>query len=221
MPCWEKEVEEAVEEGIVLNLYWAPKQILHQDGKVTGIEFVRSKTVVGEDGRTHLSVDYEATQVVDCEAVIIAIGQAPDISFLSKDSQLERSLWGSLEVQENNLATNISGIFAGGDFISGPSTVIEAIASGRRAAVAIDKYLQGDKDRVQIVDEKTSMPEDTGLALDEETDQEMPRVRIELEKVEERVGDFREVEKGFSGQEAVRESNRCLRCDLERERMSI
>ena len=86
---------------------------------------------------------------------------------------------------------------------------------------AIDKYLQGDKDRVQIVDEKTSMPEDTGLALDEETDQEMPRIRIELEEVEERVSDFREVEKGFSGQEAIRESKRCLRCDLERERMSI
>ncbi len=221
MPSWEKEVEEAVEEGIVLNLYWAPKQILHQDGKVTGIEFVRSKTVVGEDGRTHLSVDYEATQVVDCEAVIIAVGQAPDISFLSKDSQLERSLWGSLEVQENNLATNISGIFAGGDFISGPSTVIEAIASGRRAAVAIDKYLQGDKDRVRIVDEKTSMPEDTGLALDDETDQEMPRIGIELEEAEERISDFREVEKGFSGQEALSEAKRCLRCDLERERMSI
>ena len=220
MPSLEKDVEEAVEEGIVLNFYWAPKQILHQDGKVTGIEFVRSKTVIGEDGRTHLSLDSESTQVVDCETVIISIGQAPDISFLSKDSQLERSLWGSLEVEENNLATNISGIFAGGDFITGPSTVIEAIASGRRASVAIDKHLQGDKDRVRIVDEKTSTPEDTGLALDEETAEEIPRIRIELEKVEERVSDFREVEKGFSSQEALHEAKRCLRCDLERERMS-
>jgi len=215
MPAWEKDIEEAIEEGIVINPLWAPKQIIHHGGSITGIEFMRSMTVFDEEGHSSLSVNEEVTQMVEAETIIISIGQAPDISFLSKDSQLERALWGSLVVDENSLATNIPGVFAGGDFTTGPSIVINAIASGRRAALAIDKYLKGEKGRVEIVDEKTAMKEDIGLALDEETEEERPRIKIQLEKPEERVRDFREVEKAFAEDEAHREAMRCLRCDLE------
>ncbi len=218
MPAWEKDIDEAVEEGIVINPLWAPKQIIHEDGKITGIEFIRSRTVLDEDGQSHLSVDEEVTQAVEAESIIISIGQAPDISFLSKDSQLERALWGSLVVDENSLATNIPGVFAGGDFTTGPSIVINAIASGRRAALAVDKYLKGEKGRVEIVDEKTSMVEDIGLALDDESTEEKPRIEVQLEKPEERVRDFREVETGFTLEEAHLEAMRCLRCDLEKDR---
>jgi NADH-quinone oxidoreductase subunit F len=215
MPAWEKDIEEAIEEGIVINPLWAPNQIIHHGGTITGIEFMRSMTVFDEEGHSSLSVNEEVTQMVGAETIIISIGQAPDISFLSKDSQLERALWGSLVVNENTLSTNISGVFAGGDFTTGPSIVINAIASGRRAALAIDKYLKGEKGRVEIVDEKTAMKEDIGLALDEETEGEKPRIKIQLEKPEERVRDFREVEKGFTKEEAYLEAMRCLRCDLE------
>jgi len=242
MPAWEKDIEEAIEEGVVINPLWAPKRIIHEGreavplprsltalfksdertiptgGNITGIEFVRSKTVFSENGRSYFSVDEKVTQVVDAEAVIISIGQAPDASFISEDSQLERNLWGSLVVDENSLSTNIQGVFAGGDFTTGPSIVINAIASGRRAALAIDKYLRKEKGRVEIVDEKTSMVEDIGLALDEETTEEKPRIEIQLEKPEERIRDFREVEKGFRQEEAHREAMRCLRCDLEKDR---
>jgi len=215
MPAWEKDIEEAIEEGIVINPLWAPKQIRHQGGKVTGIEFMRSMTVFDQEGRSSLSVDEKVTQMVEADTIIISIGQAPDISFLSKDSQLERALWGSLVVDENSLSTNIPGVFAGGDFTTGPSIVINAIASGRRAALAIDKYLKGERGRIEIADEKTAMKEDIGLALDEEAAEERPRIKIELEKPEERIKDFREVEKGFTEEEAHREAIRCLRCDLE------
>jgi NADH-quinone oxidoreductase subunit F len=215
MPAWEKEIEEAIEEGIVINPLWAPKRIIHQGGKVTGIEVMRSKTVFDPDGRSHLSVDEESTQVVEVDTIIGAIGQAVDSSFLSKDSQLERSLWGSLVVDENTLATTIQGIFAGGDFITGPSTVIEAIASGRRAALAIDRYLSGIKGRLRILDEKSSMPVEDRLAFAEETLEEKPRIEVELEDAEQRKKDFREVEKGFTEADARREATRCLRCDLE------
>jgi NADH-quinone oxidoreductase subunit F len=219
MPAWEKDIEEAIDEGIGLNLHWAPKRVLQQHGKVTGMEFVRSQTIYDDDGRARISVDEDAIQVVDTDVVIMSIGQAPDASFLSKDSQIERSLWGSLEVDQNTLATNIQGIFSGGDFITGPSTVIRAIASGRRAAIAINKYLQGDSSRIEIIDEKTAMESNAGLALDDETAKDQPRVKIEFEKPEDRVKDFREVEKGYSGaKEAHREAQRCLRCDLENER---
>jgi NADH-quinone oxidoreductase subunit F len=219
MPAWEKDIEEAIEEGVVINPLWAPKQILHKAGKVTGIELVRSKTVFDEDGRSFLSVDEDSTQMVEAGSIVISIGQAPDISFLSKDSQLERALWGSLAVDENSLATNISGIFAGGDFTTGPSTVIKAIASGRRAALAVDRYLQGEKGRLKITDKKSLKQEDIGLALDgEEEEEERQRASLELENAEERVRDFREVERGFNEDQAQYEAMRCLRCDLERDR---
>jgi len=122
---------------------------------------------------------------------------------------------GSLAVDENSLATNIPGVFAGGDFTVGPTYVIRAISSGRRAAIAIDKYLKGEKGRIEIVDEKTELKEDEGLALDEETTEEKPRIKTQFEDPEERVTDFREVEKGFTKEEAHMEAVRCLRCDLE------
>ena len=218
MPAWEKEVGEAIEEGIVINPSWGPQRILYENGKVTGIEFVHCVSVFDDEGRFNPKFDESSTQTVAADNVIVSIGQAPDISFLSKDSQLERALWGALVVDENTLSTNIPGIFAGGDFTTGPTYVIRAIASGRRAAIAIDKHLQGDKGRVQIVDEKTAMQQDLGLALEEETTEEKPRVPIELENPEDRVKDFREVERGFTEEQARQEAVRCLRCDLEREK---
>jgi NADH-quinone oxidoreductase subunit F len=217
MPAWEKEVGEATEEGIVINPSWGPKRITHQGGRVNGIEFVRCVSVFDDEGRFNPSFDEESSQVVEAETIIISIGQAPDISFLSEDSQLERALWGTLAVDENTLSTNMPGVFAGGDFTTGPTFVIRAIGSGRRAALAIDQYLRGDEGRVVIRDEKTAMKEDLRLALEEETLEERPRIGVELEEPQERVRDFREVEKGFTEEEAKRESVRCLRCDLEGE----
>ncbi len=218
MLAWEKEVREAIDEGIVINPSWGPRQIIHKDGRVAGIEFVKCISVFDEEGRFNPIFDDEFTQAVETHNIIISIGQAPDMSFLTKDGQLERALWGALVVDENTLSTNIPGIFAGGDFTTGPTYVIRAIASGRRAAIAIERYLQGETGRIKIIDEKTETVEDAGLALDEETTEEKPRIEIQLEKPEERVRDFREVEKGFTREEAHREAMRCLRCDLEKDR---
>jgi NADH-quinone oxidoreductase subunit F len=127
------------------------------------------------------------------------------------------ALWrGSLKVDENTLSTNVPGVFAGGDFTTGPTFVIRAIASGRRAALAINRYLQGEKGRLTIVDEKSHLHPDRGLALEEESADEKPRAKLGVERPEERTRDFREVEKGFSEEEAWYEARRCLRCDLEK-----
>lgn len=216
MPAWEKDIEEAVEEGVVINPFWSPGKILHAGGKVTGIEFFGSKAVLEPDGTSRIQVKKDRVLRVDADTIIISIGQAPDSSFISEESQLERSLWGSLEVDGNTLQTNVDGIFAGGDYITGPTTVISAIASGRRAAIAIDKYLLGVKGPIKIRDEKTQLREDAGLALDEETTEVRLRIPIQFENPATRTKDFREVEKGFNEEQARREAGRCLRCDLER-----
>ncbi len=222
MPAWEKDIGEAIDEGIVINPSWSPKQILYKDGKVTGVEFIRCVAVFDDEGSFNPTCDEGITQLVEADNILISIGQAQDMSFLSEDSQLERALWGTLVVNENTLSTNIPGVFAGGDFTTGPTYVIRAIASGRRAAIAIDKYLHEDKSPVEIPDEKSDFHEDAGLALEKETTEEEPRIRIELEDAEERIKDFREVEKGFAAEkEAHFEAGRCLRCDLEKERSEI
>ncbi len=219
MPAWEKEIEETVEEGIIINPSWMPSHIEHEDGKVKGIGFTRCISVFNQEGNFSPECDFTESQFVDADNIIISIGQAPDMSFLPEDTQLERALWGSLAVDENTLSTNVPGVFAGGDFTTGPTFVIRAIASGRRAALAIDKYLAGDTSKIRIRDEKSRFVQDTGLALDEEeTTEDKPRIYIEMEDAEERVCDFREVERGFNAREAHLEARRCLRCDLEKER---
>lgn len=218
MPAWGKEVDEALEEGILIHPMWAPNRIIQADGVLKGVEFAKSRTVFNDDGTSRLSVDKSNTRIVDAEALIISVGQAPDSSFLTKDSLIERNLWGSLNVDRNTLSTNISGIFAGGDFTTGPSTVIEAIASGRRAAIAIENYLKGSVARIAIRDEKTCLHETTGLALDGEVGENAPRIRAHCESPRLRRQDFREVESGFTESQAVAEAMRCLRCDLEKER---
>ena len=156
---------------------------------------------------------------VEADTVIAAVGQAPDLSFLPPDSALERTRWETLVVDSNTLATNIPGIFAGGDFATGPGMIIDAIAAGRRGAIAIDKYLKGDTSRVVIYDLKTTgvgevITGETALG-EEEAWEAKPRLEIPRLPTQERKLSFKEIELGFSEEQAREEARRCLRCDLE------
>jgi NADH-quinone oxidoreductase subunit F len=221
MPAWAQDVDEAIDEGIVINSEASPSRITHQDGHVTGVEFTHCICVFDDEGCFNPTCDLDDTRFVDADNVIISIGQAADMSFLDADSKLERALWGTLVVDTNTLATNVPGVFAGGDFTTGPTFVIRAISSGRRAAIAINKYLTGDESPVYIPDEKSTRHTTTGLALDEESTEDQPRVEVGLEDAGQRITDFREVEKGFTEEEGRREAKRCLRCDLEKEENGV
>jgi len=217
MPAWEKDIEEALEEGVIINPSWGPVKLLYKNGHVTGVRFKKCVSVFDLDGKFNPAFDTKNILDVPAENVIISIGQAPDVSFLTKDSQLERAVWGSLKIDKNTLTTSVPGVFAGGDFTSGPTFVIKAIASGRRAAIAIHEYLSGRDGPIRISDIKTKLAEKTGLALEQEIQNDVPRVVTEMESAEKRVSDFREVERGFSESQVRQEALRCLRCDLEKE----
>ena len=216
MPAWDKEVAEALAEGVLLENSWGPRQVLIEDGKVAGLEVVRCLSVFDQEGDFKPRFDPDQVRKLDCDSLIISIGQAVDLSFLSEEEGLERAVWGTLKVDPNRLATNLPGVFAGGDFTTGPTFVIRAIASGRRAALAIDKYLRGDSGKVLMTDQKTRLARaGSGLAREQE---EVPLTgRLEPGQVPpgERVRDFREVEQGYSEAQAREEARRCLRCDLE------
>ena len=153
---------------------------------------------------------------VEADNVIGAVGQAPDLSFMPADSALERTRWETLVVDSNTLSTNVSGVFAGGDFVTGPGMVIDAIAAGRRAAIAVHKYLKGDTSRVEIYDLKAGVVGELPAQEIEETWEVQPRLRVSLLPAQERKASFAEVELGFSEERAKQEAKRCLRCDLER-----
>jgi NADPH-dependent glutamate synthase beta subunit-like oxidoreductase len=151
---------------------------------------------------------------VPADTVIAAIGQSPDLSFLPPDSRLERTQWETLKIDPVDLSSNLPNIFAGGDFVTGPGMVIDAIAGGMRGAIAIDKYFRRDKSRVVLQDSKAESPVEAAERKEENWETK-PRSEMPALPSEERKNNFNEIDLGFSEAKAREEAGRCLRCDLE------
>ncbi len=224
MPVTEVEYDETLAEGVQVSFLVSPTRIVSNDWKVTGLQCVRMKLGEADAGGRRRPIPISGSEfLAPAETVIAAVGQAPDLSFLPPGSALERTRWERLAVDENRLVTNVPGIFAGGDFVSGPGMVIEAIAAGRRGAIAIDKYLRGDTSRVEMYDLKPSvMSPVTARNVGEEAasaeETWEPQLRPETPHLplQERKGSFKEIELSFSEEKARQEAKRCLRCDLEK-----
>jgi len=218
MPVTEVEYDQAIDEGVKVNFLVSPTRIVSRDWEIQGLNCIRmSLGELDQSGRRRPVPITGSEFTVEVDTVIAAVGQAPDLSFLPPDSALERTRWETLVVDSNTLATNIEGVFAGGDFVTGPGMVIEAIAAGRRAAIAINKYLQGDTTRVEMYDMKSDIAEE--LPPEPETDElweAQPRVDVPMLPVSERKKNFEEIEMNFSEERAIEASKRCLRCDLEK-----
>jgi len=218
MPVTEVEFDEAVFEGINVHFLVGPTRIVSEKGKVTGLQCIQMKLgEPDESGRRRPVPMPESEFFSEADTVIAAVGQAADLSFLSPDSALERSRWERLAVDSNSLSTNVPGIFAGGDFVFGPGMIIDAIAGGRRAALAIDKYLRGDKARVQMYDTKQPgvIEAEKPVTEEERTWEAAFRPEMPLLPIEDRKRSFKETELGLSEEKAIYEAKRCLRCDLE------
>jgi NADPH-dependent glutamate synthase beta subunit-like oxidoreductase len=219
MPVTEVEYDETLAEGVQVSFLVSPTRIVSNDWKVTGLQCVRMKLGEPDTGGRRRPIPISGSEFfAPAETVIAAVGQAPDLSFLPPGSALERTRWERLAVDENRLATNVPGVFAGGDFVAGPGMVIEAIAAGRRGAIAIDKYLQGDASRVEMYDLKPSVIEEERSKKEEEEETWEPQFRPETPHLplQERKGSFKEIELSFSEEKARQEAKRCLRCDLEK-----
>jgi NADPH-dependent glutamate synthase beta subunit-like oxidoreductase len=217
MPVTEVEYDETLAEGVQINFLVSPTRIVSNDWKVNGLQCVHMR--LGEpdaSGRRRPILVPGSEFFAPADTVIAAVGQAPDLSFLPPDSALERTRWERLAVDENRLVTNVPGVFAGGDFVSGPGMVIEAIAAGRRGAVAIDKYLRGDTSRVEIYDLKPSIIEEEISKEEEESWEPQFRPETPHLPLHERKGSFKEIELGFPEEKVIQEAKRCLRCDLEK-----
>ncbi len=210
MPAYEEEIEEALLEGVELHELMAPNRVIGKDGVVCGIEMTRMRLGEPDDSGRRRPVPIEGSEyVIDCDMVLPAIGQSASIE---PAEGLEVSPWRTVVTDAVTMATSADGIFSGGDVLNGGSTVIEAIADGQRAAMAIDNYLGG----------AGVLPPDVSMSLFRASDEELEKAtKMHHEPVlpvEERLGDFREVVSGFEHAGACAEACRCLRCDLEKTR---
>jgi NADH-quinone oxidoreductase subunit F len=206
MPASPEEVSEALAEGVKIDFLTAPTRIAKANGSVK-LDCVRMRLgSVDGSGRRRPEPIPGSEFSLDLDRVISAIGEQPE---MPAGFGLPQSQWKTLLADPETLMTARTGVFAGGDVVSGPASVIETIAAGRQAASSIDKYLGGDG----LIDELLISPEEgTPFALEEG---ERHRVPTRTRPISERLGGFREVELGYSAEEAQAEAHRCLMCDLE------
>lgn len=214
MPAFKWEIESAEKEGVRMHPSLAPQQFTAKGGsKVGGINFKRvTSTYLDSEGRIHwtLTEGSGSDYAVDADAVIVAIGQAPDMSGILGES-LDTGKTGGLAVNQPTLQTNVPGIFAAGDISASGGTISEAMAAGRRAATSIDQYLSGKpiaevKESREII---TIEPEQVPGYFTRKESWEMPKL---LPK--QAIKAFREVDVGYTGWQAVEEAGRCLNCRM-------
>jgi NADH-quinone oxidoreductase subunit F len=216
MPAFKEEIDSAIEEGIDIQFLTAPTKILAEKGKVKGIECVRMKLgEVDESGRRRPIPIAGSEFITDLDTLIPAIGEFPDLFFLRKKSEIEVTKRGTLVVDPETLVTSREGVFAGGDVVTGPATVVEAIAHGKLAAEFIEKYLKGEPLRREYQVTKPSLYVEPIELTEEEIAEADKRAKMPRLHPEERVTNFEEVELGLKEEKAKKEARRCLRCDLE------
>ncbi len=143
MPAALEEIEEAETEGIIMHPGLGPKRMIGRDGKVVALETLKTKWVFDENRRFNPAF-YEGSETqLECDTIIMAVGQAPKLDFLKPEDGVELSPRGLIAVNPQTLMTSANGIFAGGDCVFGPRLIIDSVADGKRAAVGIDEFLRG------------------------------------------------------------------------------
>jgi len=211
MPVDPRELEQVEEEGIEVHFLTQPTRVLSRDGiRVSGVQCIRNRLGEPEKDGRRRPIPIEGTEFdIDIDLLIPAVSQSPDISFLPEEIGLEISKWDRLSVNPETFETNVHGIFAGGDFVTGPMDVIRVIADGRKTALSIHTYLSGEEFEKKPV-HFTAVSE---VKIDPDLEK-IPRQKIETIPIQERKSVDKEVELGFSKEVAVKEALRCLQCHI-------
>ena len=215
MPASDWEIDEAEEEGVDLHFLAAPVRILGSEGRVTGIECIQM--VLGApdaSGRCRPEPVPGSEFVIPADAVVAAIGQHPDSSYLRDEPSVRTERNGTIAVELETMGTDMAGVYAAGDCVSGAVTAVEGIAGGRKAALSIHAYLTGQArpevdHRFDIsrgkLEQLSGRPEFT--RLDRKSRARMPKIALR-----ERLAGFQEMELGFTEEAAQQEARRCLEC---------
>jgi len=217
MPAFEEEIEAADQEGIKIQTLISPIKVLTKNGVFSGLECIRNELGETDSSGRRRPVPLEDTEfTINLDTLIVAISEDSGVDCIGpvRSSKIEITDWNTVKVQKNTLLTSREGVFAAGDVVSGPNTVIDAIAAGKKAVTMIDHYIKGE-----ILEQpaELKLPEVYIEPLDAEVEETLQAGRVETPRasIEWRKRNFAEVEVSLSGKEAICEANRCLRCDLE------
>jgi NADH-quinone oxidoreductase subunit F len=206
MPASAEEIKEALEEGVQIYFLAAPSRIFSRNGRVE-LESIRMELgAMDSSGRRRPEPIKGSEFAMSFDTIIAAIGQRPEIPH---QFNLATGRGNAIQVDPDTLVTSREGVFAGGDAVTGPASVIEAIAAGRQVAISIDKYLGGSGD----IDETLAPPEKAMTPLEEAEEKRRPEMPTLPDK--KRLSGFDQVELGYTDEMAIEEAQRCLRCDLE------
>jgi len=210
MPAFSEEVGHAEEEGVTVDFLVGPSTLLHEEGRLVGVECVRMRLGKRDaSGRRQPRPVRSSAISIPCDALIPAIGQEFDPSFLGMNRTLSMSRDHLLAVDHDTLATSQKGVFAGGDAVTGPATVVEAIAAGHHAARTIDRYIQGlplqsSSDSPRLHPKELTLDAPPAPVRRREKGVQIPP--------SERRNTFDEFDQGLTEAQAVAEAERCIRC---------
>lgn len=210
MPASNEEIEDAREEGILIDFLVAPKEVVEENGKVSGIKCIKMELGEPDDSGRRRPVPVEGSDyTIDADYIIPAIGQRTDTSFNDDSSGITINRWDQIEVDPITFETDKKGIFAGGDAQTGASIAINAVAAGNEAGISILRYLNGEdlkqgREPVEFAQKDfNKIPEKI---------KPVPRQIMNKISMEKRLNSFDEVEVGFSEDQALTEANKCLNC---------
>jgi NADPH-dependent glutamate synthase beta subunit-like oxidoreductase/ferredoxin len=213
---WEK--EDAMHEGIPILNYLMPKSFTHADGRLIGVTFEKVAARYGASGERRLVPAGEPDIHIECDDVLVAIGQENAFPWIERDLGLEFDRAGLPKVDQKTMQSSLPNVFFGGDAAFGPKNIIWAVAHGHEAAISIDRYCRGEAlnkrppPMVNLVSQKMGIHEwsyDNEISLDR-------RYKVPLRDQKVALSDIKaEVELGFDQARAYAETQRCLNCDVE------
>ncbi|MDD3168246.1 MAG: FAD binding domain-containing protein [Eubacteriales bacterium] len=205
MPAIKDDVEQALAENIELKTSWAPNRVIVSKGKVAGLEVVKSATVYNEgSGRFEPKSDPSDKDIIAADCIILAVGQQIDLSYIEKELGISGK---AIEVHPETKQTSVTGLYAGGDAVTGPATVIEAAAAGRKAAEAINRFVNGTgKKEVESNAQTCSLSGFDPSCLKPSKRIEMPELPVEERTME------KEDTLGLSPEQVKKEAKRCFHC---------
>ncbi len=211
LPASPWEVAEAKAEGIEILHRWGVKQIVSEDGQVTGLEMKAVERVFDEQGRFAPTYIEAKTTSRDADVVIMAIGQKTNLKFISEADGISLTTRGLIEAEPDTLATSREGVFAGGDVVTGPWIAIGAVAAGREAAISIDRYLQGQDLKADREAPLRPIKEGNWNPIPPDQPQAQREHMSELPQAQW-TESFKEINLGFTEAQAQQEAERCVNC---------
>ena len=213
---WEK--EDAMNEGIPILNFLVPKEVLHDDGRLTGMVFEKVAAQYDEKGRRQLLPTGEPDVTIECDDVLVAIGQENAFPWIERDAGIEFDRWGLPKLDADTLQSTHPQVFFGGDAAFGPKNIIWAVAHGHEAAVSIDLFCKGEDVKARPAPDVRVSSQKMGIhewAYDNAVSPDL-RYKVPHLPAEKALRDITvEVELGYDREMAYLEAQRCLNCDVQ------